>query len=97
MLAQDAAAHEGRARSLGLNGTRRDLLSTRSRELARRVLESDELKMLDQSERAMATRILTTADAQANLADIDSQGRMLLAQGFTPGRRATGLCRARPR
>jgi hypothetical protein len=83
VLAQDAAAHEGRARSLGINATRRDLLSKRSRDLARRVLESDELKMLDESERAMATRILTTADAQADLADIDDQGRTLLAQGFT--------------
>ena len=51
VLAQDAAAHEGRARSLGINATRRDLLSKRSRDLARRVLASDELKMLDESER----------------------------------------------
>jgi hypothetical protein len=82
-LAHDAAAREGRARSIGLNTTRRELLSTRSRELARRVLESNELTMLDESERAMATRILTTADRQEDLASIGDRGRMLLAQGFT--------------
>ena len=43
-LSQDAAAHEGKARSLGLNAARRELLSRRSRDLARRILDSDELK-----------------------------------------------------
>jgi hypothetical protein len=82
-LSQDAAAHEGRARSLGLNTVRRDLLSRRSRDLARRILDSEELKMLDESERTMATRILTTAEEQENLAEIGDRGRMLLAQGYT--------------
>jgi len=82
-LSQDAAAHEGKARSLGLNASRRELLSRRSRELARRVLDSDELKTLDESDRTMATRILTTAESQADLADIGDRGRVLLAQGYT--------------
>ena len=39
--------------------------------------------MLDESERTMATRILTTAEEQENLAEIGDRGRMLLAQGYT--------------
>lgn len=66
-LARDAAAQAGRGPSIGLNADRRNLISTRTRAMARRLLASDELAALPDAERLPVTSLLESADAQDNL------------------------------
>jgi hypothetical protein len=69
-LAHDAAHREGRAGFRGLPGPRRDLLSTRTSEIAKRMRGSAALAGLRADERRSAERLLEVAESQTGLAEL---------------------------
>ncbi len=66
-LARDEAFRADKGPSIGLNTTRRSLISRRTRSLARRLLASDELAARPEPERIRITRLLESADRQKDL------------------------------
>jgi hypothetical protein len=82
VLAADAST-SGDAGAVRLASARRRLLSARSRELARRMLASDEFATLDEPERLRVQRLLTLADEQQDLGALGERDRILLSHGFT--------------
>jgi hypothetical protein len=69
-LARDAAFRAGRGPSIRLNNSRRGLIRTRTRALARRLLASKELAEMPAAEQSRVTRLLNAADNQRNLEDL---------------------------
>lgn len=82
-LAADAVISAGGTGGVRLPPARRKLLSTRSRELARRLLASKEFATLDEPERLRVRRLLAVADEQQDLGALGERDRRLLSQGFT--------------
>jgi hypothetical protein len=84
-LARDAAFRAGRGPSIGLNADRRKRISSRTRTLARRLLESTELAAMPEADRVGVVRLLNTADAQRDLDQLTERDRLLLAEKVDEG------------
>lgn len=80
-LAMDAASKKGNAPSPALNTQRRNVLSSRTRELARKVLDSAELHARPLDERLPMERLLLTAEEQPDLSETTTMDRAWLAEG----------------
>lgn len=84
-LAQDAAAQAGRGPSLGLTQQRRNLVSSRTRSIARRLLASDRLAAMPDAEREGVIRILNIADTQRSLADVSEREQLQFIERVDEG------------
>jgi hypothetical protein len=80
-----AAAHDAKlGPASGLTKSRRRLLSTQSRALAERLLGSDQLRALPETERRRVTVVLEAARDQQGLERLSVGQRLWLAEGYDP-------------
>jgi hypothetical protein len=83
-LAMDAASRKGNAPSPRLNAQRREIISTGTRELARKVLDSEAFTAQPPDERARIHHLLITAEDQPDLSETTAMDRAWLVEGQDP-------------